>query len=118
MLTTFDLKIKNLENKLANIEYIFGYNYRKAIALREQIAEYKKVQAMDYVQISDEIEQAAGRIERNKINYYGYKVDVGNERRLLKILAERIKADRADTKHNITADSNMKEDVQVGMHIE
>lgn len=99
-MNSFDEKIIKLQNKLSFFEHYYGYNNVEACRLREKLKLYRQVREMSYEEVGESIEHAAGEIAKSKMGYYANKVNVAEDKHLLMVLAERIKAEKEEAKRN------------------
>lgn len=95
-MNTFKTKIKKMEDKLAYLEFYYGYNNIKACDLRDKLKIYKEVDKMSREEIGNQLTRTAGEIEKLKSGYYYYATSVDDERKLLNVLREKIKSDKKD----------------------
>lgn len=109
----FDKKIIKMQSKLAYLEYVYGYNCNRATKLRDTLEMYKDVKKMSREEMCEEITYAAGEIAKLKTGYYSCHTGVSNERKLLKVLTEKIKAEKKEVSKN-KFKSNPAFDIELG----
>ena len=68
--------------------------------LRKKVALYEKVSKMSHAEIGTQLTHSAGEIQKLKSGYYGYNTSVDEDRKLVKVLTERIKAEKQERKKN------------------
>jgi len=105
-MSKFDVKIRDMEKRLAFFEFCYGYNCAKASKLRKKLEIYKQVAQMSHKEIGEQVSYSAGEIAKLKSGYYNQYTGVSAERRLLKVLTERIKADKKEKTQRSVCDLN------------
>lgn len=103
-MNTFKTKIKKMEDKLAYLEFYYGYNNIKACDLRDKLEIYRQVDKMSREEIGNQLTRTAGEIEKLKSGYYYYATSVDDERKLLNVLREKIKSDKKDKTNEMHGD--------------
>ena len=98
----FEQKIEKMEKNLADLQFFYGYNNYRALDLRKKLAMYKKVAQMSHKEVGEQLAYSAGEVQKFKSGYYGYNISVEEDRKLVRVLTERIKAEKQEQKKNGT----------------
>jgi len=96
----FEMKIEKMRTKLADLQFCYGYNNYKVCELRRKIKLYEKVAGMSNVEVGEQLAHSAGEVQKLKSGYYGQYTSVDQDRKLIKVLTERKKAEKKEEKKN------------------
>lgn len=100
----FEEKFRKLEVKVARLQFFYGYNSYIASRLRKKLEIYKKVREMNHAEIGDQFAYSAAEIQKVKSGYYNKNTGVEENKKLIRVLTERIKADNYEKEHESICD--------------
>lgn len=96
----FEMKIEKMRTKLADLQFCYGYNNYRVCELRRKIKLYEEVAGMSHKEVGEQLAYSAGEVQKLKSGYYGKYTSVDQDRKLIKVLTERIKAEKQKEKKN------------------
>jgi len=98
-MSKFDKKIETMNKKLKKLEAIFGVGNRKVYYFRNKITMYERVREMPRFDVNGKFSRInfSAAVETLKSGY-DYENTAKYERKLLKVLRERIKSDKKEHK--------------------
>ena len=94
----FEEKFNKIEMKTAFLQHCYGYNDYRTLRLRKKLELYKKVMKMSHEEVANQLVYSAGEIQKFKSGYYNHNTGVDENRKLIKVLTERIKAENQEAK--------------------
>lgn len=94
----FEAKLKKKKEQLELFVSCYGHNNYRAFELRREVSMYEKVQKMSYEEVDEQISRTAGEIAKVKLGFCENSDLLDRDRRLLKILTERVKVEKQKNK--------------------